>query len=556
MSEMYVKKNGLLYSQDMRTLLGVDISSSEFTGRVPFGVHFLEDELFTECPYESMSLPDSVESLGACLFKDSVKLKKVKLPAGVKELPSYLFSGCTALEKVTMPDSLTEFPDGLFQYCKSLKDIPFRAGITTLPESVFEGCSSITSLVIPPTVKFILSRAVADCTSLKALVIPEALEEIAPDAFEGCSSLQNIRINGENPLFFVKEEDGNLYKRTAEGEVCVLKIAGVEQEAVKFFDDNLDDSLIDEDEFEDVDLGASEEEFYSVVDDKSSIDDELSEENSNSLGQSPESETQKNDDANENASKIADNNMNENKENNIMAEETNVDDMLADIMGEEKARTEQFSEEETVDAKETQVLSEMMDIMNDSSSSEAEKSAAITEDELANLFAKHEEEETEQNEEKKDSSEIDSKTKILVDSVKLSTILEYVPSEESPADSDLFVIAEKIVSAEDGTENFSSKLIECCNKIARIQDFKRIFLLYELPVDNEEFMQFYYHFISQRNIILACEASSPSRLSDYCKTICDQSRISLDKETLNDQRRKISIKNNSLIKLVIQDKYE
>lgn len=525
---MYVKKNGLLYSQDMKTLLGVDVASGEFTGRVPFGVHFLEDELFTEAPYESMSLPDSVEKLGSCLFKDSVKLKKVKLPAGVKELPPYLFSGCTALEKVTMPNEVYEFPDGLFQNCKSLTDIPFRAGITTLPESVFEGCSSITSLVIPPTVKAILSRAVADCTSLKALVIPECIEEIAPDAFEGCNSIQNIRINGENPLFFVKEDDGNLYKKTENGEECVIKICKIAQNDVEFYEENLDDSVAEDDEFEDVDLGASEEEFYSVIDDKSSLEDEINE------------------------------NANENKEKNIMADQSNVDDMLADIMGEEKARTEQFSEP-TVDSKETQVLSEMMDIMNDGGSAEAEKSAAITEDELANLFAKHEEAEVEQQtvqNEDENSSGIDSKTKILIDSVKLSQILEYTPSGDSPADSDLFVVAEKIVAGEDGTETFSKKLVECCNKIARIQDFKRVFLLYELPLDNAEFMQFYYHFISKKNVILASESSSPSHLSEYCKTVCDQSRIALDKETLNEQRRKLSIKNNSLIKLVIQDKYE
>ena len=405
MSEMYVKKNGLLYSQDMKTLLGVDVASGEFKGRVPFGVHFLEDELFTEAPYESMSLPDSVESIGACLFKDSVKLKKVKLPSGVTELPPYLFSGCTSLEKVTMPDSLSEFPDGLFQYCKSLADIPFRAGITTLPESVFEGCSSLTSLVIPPSVKAILSRAVADCTSLKALVIPEALEEIAPDAFEGCNSLQNIRINGDNPIFFVNEEDGCLYKKTGTGSERVLCVNKVASQTVDFFDNDLDDSIVDEDEFEDVDLGANEEEFYSVIDDKSSVEDEI----------------EHNDEENEK------------KENNIMADQSNVDDMLADIMGEEKARTEQFAEDMPVDDKETQVLSEMMDIMNDGGSSEAEKSAAISEDELANLFAKHEEQEQAVQNDDENSSGMDSKTKILVDSVKLSQILEFTPQGEPPA---------------------------------------------------------------------------------------------------------------------------
>jgi len=77
----------------------------------------------------------------------------------------------------------------------------------------------------------------------------------------------------------------------------------------------------------------------------------------------------------------------------------------------------------------------------------------------------------------------------------------------------------------------------------------------DLPVDNEEFMRFYHIQMSQKNVILACEAPSPSALSGYAKTICQESRISLEREELMEQRTRINTKNNSLIKLVIQDKY-
>ena len=74
-------------------------------------------------------------------------------------------------------------------------------------------------------------------------------------------------------------------------------------------------------------------------------------------------------------------------------------------------------------------------------------------------------------------------------------------------------------------------------------------------MDNDEFMQFYFHFISKKNVILACEASCPSKLSDYCKTICEESRISLETKDLLEQRKLISVKTDNLIKLIIQDIY-
>ena len=121
----YIKKNGLLYSEDMHTVLGVDDTSTDFSGRVPFGVHRIDDEVFSECPYESLSLPDSITELGNCVFENSKALEKVKLPSGLTELPPYLFAGCSALSKVTMPNSVSSFPEGLFKNCESLPEIPF-----------------------------------------------------------------------------------------------------------------------------------------------------------------------------------------------------------------------------------------------------------------------------------------------------------------------------------------------------------------------------------------------------------------------------------------------
>ena len=527
----YIKKNGLLYSEDLHTVLGVDDTSTDFTGRVPFGAHRIEDDVFSDCPYESISLPDSVKELGSCLFANSKSLEKVKLPSGVTELPSYLFSGCSALTKVTMPTAVTAFPEGLFKDCVSLAEIPFRAGITVLPESVFEGCASIKSLVIPPTVKRIESRAVAGCTSLESVVFPSCIEYVAPDAFEGCTSLHNLRVDGDGGLFYIGEDDGYLYEAADEGDRVVLKTSAGRGAGVSFFKDDADEisaglSENDDEDFEEDDtfsaeIGASDEEAVFMQ-----------------AENAPEP--------------VFDPKENTAKDEPPVMQDSAVDSMLADIMGDEKERNT-LSEEVAVSEQETAVLSEAMSVMSDST--QGSTSAAITESELEKLFAKNEESEIATH--NADNPDVlDSKTQILADSVGLSAVYDCEPSGEIPEDPELFVIAENLAKDENGKTTFSSKLVACCQTFARIQDYKRIIMLYGLPLENEEFAQFFKHFIAKKNVILACEAESPATLSEFGKTICDYARISLKKEELAEQRRTAVLKTKTLVKLVIRDKYE
>ena len=78
MGDSYVQKNGLLYTEDLKTIIGIDTSSSDFTGRVPYGAHSIVSEAFAGCACESISLPDSVDDLPDGLFENLTELKSVK----------------------------------------------------------------------------------------------------------------------------------------------------------------------------------------------------------------------------------------------------------------------------------------------------------------------------------------------------------------------------------------------------------------------------------------------------------------------------------------------
>ena len=518
----FTRQDGLIYSEDNKKIVGID-GSGAFNGTIPYGAESIEDEVFSACPYEEITLPDSVKEIGVCLFENSTNLKTVKLPASLTELPPYLFSGCTALSKIYMPNAVSGFSEGLFKGCEALTDIPFRMGIQDIPESCMEGCKGIRSLVIPNTVTTIGKRACADCTNLTTVVLSAKLYNLAEDAFEGCDKISNIRVDGENHLFYVNEEDGCLYERSIEGDdILRLKVNRIENDEVGFFE-NEDDLKTD-------DL----ESFF--TDEKLDEIDETC---------APEVGVEENEVAEVTAEAQEETAMDENKTSEI-------DDLFADIMGDEKARNEAVSTSEVESSdEESAVLSEMMDVMSDKAP--ASSGAAISDEELANLFASNEENANKAENAAADPDALDGKTQILMDSAAFSKIIKNEPAGQVPEDPELYVIAEKTVTDENGNQAFSEKLEKCCSKIARIHDFTRVIILNGLPLDNEEFLQFYHHFINKKNVIVACEAASASKLSDYCKQVCEESRISLDKEQLAEQRRCISIKSDMLIKLIIQD---
>lgn len=572
----FIKKNGLIYSEDLKTLVGIDFENNTFMGRVPFGVHCIEDEVFAGCNYQSVSLPDSVERIGNSLFENSKNLQRVKLPAMITELPPYLFAGCSSLNKITMPNQLNGFSEGLFYGCSSLEEIPFRLGITELPENVFAGCSAIKSIVLPNSITKICSGAFANCTSLESIVLPENLISIADDAFAGCEKIRTIRISDSNNLFFVDDETGNLYEKTVDGSKCVFQITKEQSQEIRMFDNDINPNelmLLDEDEDDDynVDLGAAEDELASVIIDVPESTQEESEPHEEEVTESKEQTLE------EKLAEIMQAEKRSYAHNELSIEE--LQQIFTKKYEPESEATPEVENEIVVpEENETSEVETMIETpvetpietQEENKTFVAETESEIPQDfvvqpklELNEEVALYEDseqteiqDEVQNQQEISEIAQIDSKTQLLLDSVEFSQIANFVPKDQVPSDRELFVIAEKLVSDASGSKNFSQKLQHYCKQVAAVQDFTRIYLLYGIPVENDEFMQFYHHFISRRNVILACDALSPSKLSDFCKLVCEESNISLDREDLLQQRKQIATKNDSLIKLVIQDKYE
>ena len=130
------------------------------------------------------------------VFEDNTNLTSVSIPNSVTSIGYSAFEGCTGLTSITIPNSVTSMGHSVFNNCSSLTSITFEQGcqISNISGVLFMGCSSLTNIVIPNSVTSIGDSAFRDCSSLTSITIPDSVTSIGRGAFYNCSSLTSITI--------------------------------------------------------------------------------------------------------------------------------------------------------------------------------------------------------------------------------------------------------------------------------------------------------------------------------------------------------------------------
>jgi hypothetical protein len=131
---------------------------------------------------KSISLPDSVKSIGSYAFSDC-GLESISIPDGVTSISEGTFSNCSSLESISLPDSVTGIGRFAFSDCSGLTSVNIPEGVTIIRNSAFVRCSGLTNVSIPDSVTSIGKHAFADCDSLTSVEIPSSVKSIGDDAF-------------------------------------------------------------------------------------------------------------------------------------------------------------------------------------------------------------------------------------------------------------------------------------------------------------------------------------------------------------------------------------
>ncbi|HOC55664.1 MAG TPA: leucine-rich repeat protein [Verrucomicrobiota bacterium] len=147
----------------------------------------------------SITIPDSVTSIGARAFADCNTLTNVWFGSGVTNIGNAAFQDCFGLTSVTIPGGVTTIAEGPFRGCRGLTNVTFGNGLTSIGVEAFAGCTSLTRIMFPESLTNLAKGAFESCTSLTGVTIPSGVTYMA--AFSFCSSLTAIYCQGNAPSF-------------------------------------------------------------------------------------------------------------------------------------------------------------------------------------------------------------------------------------------------------------------------------------------------------------------------------------------------------------------
>ena len=99
------------------------------------------------------------------------------------ELNNYAFYNFSSLTSVTIPDSVTSIGSGAFGGCSGLTSITIPNSVTSIGDSAFYGCSGLTSVTIGNGVTSIGGGAFSSCSGLTSVTIPNSVTSIGGGAF-------------------------------------------------------------------------------------------------------------------------------------------------------------------------------------------------------------------------------------------------------------------------------------------------------------------------------------------------------------------------------------
>lgn len=201
----YCDQEGVLFSSNKKVILCFPGGK---TGPydIPSGVTLIRRGAFYESGLTSVTIPESVVSIGKFAFKDCSRLTNISVdPANTsycdedgvlfdKSKETIICFPCQRGGEYDIPDSVTTIGDSAFHICTRLTRVTIPDSVLIIEDDAFADCWSITDLTIGNNVTTIGERAISDM-KLRSLTIPDSVTSIGDFAFEILPGTKTVKIS-------------------------------------------------------------------------------------------------------------------------------------------------------------------------------------------------------------------------------------------------------------------------------------------------------------------------------------------------------------------------
>ena len=151
-----------------------------------YPVTAIEDFCFSQCSLSSITIPNSVISVGDVAFEKCANLTSVTFGAGMEKFGTHVFSEVPKLASINVSASN--------KYFKSVGGVLYSADQTVL--YAYPVAKADTHFTVPNSVKSVEAYAFDRALNLKTLTIGTGLEAISDRAFIGAFNVEKITILG------------------------------------------------------------------------------------------------------------------------------------------------------------------------------------------------------------------------------------------------------------------------------------------------------------------------------------------------------------------------
>ena len=170
-------------------------------------------EAFRQCWITSVTIGNSVTSIGDLAFSLCTGLTSVTIGNSVTSIGRSAFSGCTGLTSVTIGNSVTSIGEHAFSGCTSLTSVTIPNSVTSIGRRAFNNCRDLKKVIVKDVAAWcaisfednplLYAHHIYrdENTEITDLVIPNSVTSIGKKAFEGCNGLTSVISKMENPCF-------------------------------------------------------------------------------------------------------------------------------------------------------------------------------------------------------------------------------------------------------------------------------------------------------------------------------------------------------------------